>query len=330
MNFKKSVSIIIPNFNGRDLLEIYLPETIEAIASEGVDYEIIVINDGCWDDSNDFLEIHYPQIKIINNPSNMGFSYSCNRGMEIARNELLFFLNSDIKLSPIYFTKLWRYFSNPNTFGVMGKILVPDGKKIEVAARFPQMNGCKLKTDRLFYLSAASTKATPTIFLSGANALVDAKKFRVLGGFDEIYSPFYSEDADLGIRAWKLGWKSYYDHVSTCYHLGSHTTKKYCEKNQVKMVYYRNRMVLHAIHTEDTDLLFWKFQLFLMEVIPKLLIGQIWILQSYLGFRKKKEQIDLSRKFLEQLMNSHNSKKTMPDINNYFFKISKDKNPIWV
>ena len=107
---KKNVSIIIPNFNGANLLKQYLPFTIAAAEKAGMAYEIIVVDDASTDDSVEFIEAHYKDILLVKNSVNKGFSYSCNEGMEVARYELLLFLNSDVKLSPEYFEHQWRYF----------------------------------------------------------------------------------------------------------------------------------------------------------------------------------------------------------------------------
>ncbi|MDP9047030.1 MAG: glycosyltransferase, partial [Bacteroidota bacterium] len=103
MEIRKSISIIIPNYNGIDLLKKYFPFTLEAIKNAGVDYEIIVVDDCSIDNSVEFLRSDYPDTIIIVNPENKGFSYSCNRGIEMARCELILLLNSDVKLMPDYF-----------------------------------------------------------------------------------------------------------------------------------------------------------------------------------------------------------------------------------
>src|SRR5690606_7910518 len=120
---KKNVSIIIPNYNGANLLKQYLPFTIAAAEKAGMAYEIIVVDDASTDDSVEFTQAHYKDILLIKNPINKGFSYSCNEGMKVAQYELLLFLNSDVKLSLEYFENQWRYFENDDTFGVMGRIM---------------------------------------------------------------------------------------------------------------------------------------------------------------------------------------------------------------
>lgn len=330
MGIKKSVSIIIPNFNGLSLLEQYLPYTIEAIEVENVPYEIIVVDDASTDGSVDFLSQNFPQIIIVKNKVNGGFSYTCNKGLEAAKHELCLFLNSDVKLTPGYFSEQWQYFELEDTFGVMGRMLTPDGNRIEGAAKLPVLKGFKIKVNKQFYSTSSNKRKTPTIFLSGANSLVVTKKMRELGGFDEIFTPFYSEDLDLGLRAWRLGWKSYYEHQSICYHLGCHTIKSACKRRKMKSIYFRNRMLLHAIHVESRHLPFWKMQLFLFEVLPKFLIGNFWILKSFLEYKKYSVEIENSRKSLEILMKDHESHVSIFDLEKDFEKSLTFQNPKFI
>lgn len=330
MDLKKSVSIIIPNFNGLNLLQQYLPFTLEAIKNENVPFEIIVVDDASTDDSVGFLKQNFPQVIVHQNKVNKGFSYTCNKGLEAAKYELSLFLNSDVKLTPSYFSDQWHYFQHEDTFGVMGRMLTPDGKRIEGAAKLPVIKGFKLKVNRQFYSTSSNQKKTPTIFLSGANSLVVTEKMRELGGFDEIFTPFYSEDLDLGLRAWRVGWKSYYEHRSICYHLGCHTIKSACKRRKMKSIYFRNRMLLHAIHVENRHLPLWKIQLFLFEVLPKFLIGNFWILKSFLEYKKYGVEIEQSRKSLEILMKDHESHISIFDLEKDFEKSLILQNPKFI
>lgn len=310
---KKSISVIIPNYNGAGLLAEYLPFAIEAVKNAGVAYEIIIVDDKSADDSVGFIRANYPDIKLILNPENRGFSYTCNQGIKTAQYELIFLLNSDVKLTPNYFDHQWKYFSEPDTFGVMGRIMDMEGDGIQDAARMPKFTGLKLKTG-YFYYSNNPDDRLYTLYLSGANALVDAVKLRELGGLDEIYSPFYFEDLDLGIRAWRLGWKCYYEHQSVCRHKLSATTKNYKTSRWVKGVYFRNRFYFHAIHLNGIWLFLYYCQVTLAELLPKLLLGQFWIWKSYRELLVSRKKILLSKTRLKDLMHSHHNNSSLFDV----------------
>lgn len=327
MEFKKSVSIIIPNFNGKKLLEEFLPFTISAIKAESVPFEIIVVDDASSDDSVDFLSQNYPDVVLLQNKLNKGFAITCNVGLQAARHELSLFLNSDIKLDHFYFTQQWKYFELADTFGVMGRMLTPDGNRIEGAAKIPDLNGFMLKVNRQYYSKIQNQHSSPTIFLSGANCLVVTEKAKEINGFNEIFSPFYSEDVDFSIKAWRVGWKSYYEHRSICYHLGSHTIKNTCQKKKIKSIYFRNRMILNAIHVERHHLPFWKIQLLLFEVLPNILFGNFWIVKSFLEYQQQGQEIEISREILRNLMLKYGKKTSLTDLEDFFKKSLAFQNP---
>lgn len=302
---KKSVSIIIPNYNGRLLLEKYLPFTLQAIKTAEVDFEVIIVDDCSSDDSVAYVEHNYPFIKILRNTINNGFSFSCNRGIEAAEKDLALILNSDVKLSANYFEHLWTYFESDSTFGVMGRIIDMGGTHIQDAARMPKKSGLKLKTAWFYYLDEG--KETYSFYLSGANALVDLKKIKELGGFNEIFSPFYCEDMELCLRAWRLNWNCFYEHRAICEHELSASTKDYKTRKWVKMIYFRNRYYLHALHLDGLRLFFWFLQITFIDLVPKLISGKFWLAKSYVLFLKNISTIKVARLQFKQLMHKHNS-----------------------
>ncbi|MBG6235106.1 GT2 family glycosyltransferase [Pedobacter sp. CAN_A7] len=302
---KKSLSVIIPNYNGKHLLESYLPSVFEALENTGVSYELIIIDDASKDDSIPFIKSLYPHITLLVNATNRGFSYTCNQGINIARNELTLLLNSDVRLTHDYFEKQWPYFQHEDTFGVMGRIMSADGSTIEDAARILFYNGCRIKANRFYYSTNNNDKDVYTAYLSGANALIDTKKLKALKGFDEIYSPFSSEDSDLSLRAWLLGWKCYYEHQSICYHQVSGSTKTQIKSAFIKTIYYRNRFIFHAIHLQGWRLKLWPAYALLVEVLPKIMAGKTWMFFSYKQYLQYHTAIERSRNNIKHLRSDH-------------------------
>ncbi|MCQ6959706.1 glycosyltransferase family 2 protein [Mucilaginibacter aquariorum] len=321
---KKSISIVIPNYNGRKLLEEYLPYTLTAIKNAGVDHEIIVVDDASTDESVGFLKTAYPQVKLLVNPQNKGFSYSCNQGINKARCELILLLNSDVKLTPDYFEHQWKYFSADDTFGVMGRIIDMEGDHIQDAARVPKLNGLKLKTDYFYYTTEPNDRLY-TFYLSGANALINAEKLKSIGGFYEIFSPFYCEDMELSIRAWKLNWKCYYEHQAVCRHQMSASTKNYKTARWVKTIYYRNRFYMHAIHLNGLALLGWFLQITFIDMLPKLLIGKWWLWGSYVNLIKNRDEIKVYKKKVSTLLKTNNSHTSIFEVINKIRNAVKGK-----
>ncbi len=326
---KRSISIILPNYNGKHLLEKYLPFTLAAIKNAGVLHEVIVVDDASTDQSIYFLQTNYPEITLIANPKNKGFSHTCNTGIKAAKNELIFLLNTDVKLTPDYFEQQWRYFEREDTFGVMGRIIDMEGDHIQDAARTLAFNGFKLKTNRFFY-SENPADFVPTAYLSGANALIDAQKLKAIGGFNELFSPFYGEDFEMGLRAWRLGWKCWYEHQSICRHQISASTKDYKTKNWVKSIYHRNRFFVHAIHLNGLKLWGWYLQILLLDFIPQLIAGKFWLFESYLQVFQQQARIKSFKEELEDLMKKNGAKRSITNVADEINGLTKNLKIHWL
>jgi GT2 family glycosyltransferase len=309
---KKSISVVIPNYNGEALLPQILPDLYTALKATGLSYEVIVSDDCSPDGSVALLEREYPEVKLIKSKINQGFSPTINKGIFAAQYDLILLLNSDVKLTPDYFKRQLAYFDDKDTFGVMGRIIGWDDEVIQDGGKFPSFHGVKIKTsgnyipehpkdgDRLY-----------SMYLSGANALVSREKIMQLGGFDELFAPFYVEDVELSLRAWRIGWKCFYEHNAVCRHKTSVTIKSKSSKTQIRKIYYRNKMFLHALHLQGGKLFLWHLQL-IPETLIHFVTGRLWYFSSLKMFfssgnkiRASKEQFQSLAQKLNGLLSVH-------------------------
>jgi GT2 family glycosyltransferase len=297
--FSKTISVVIPNYNGHQLLLANLPPLVAALTLAKVEYEIIIVDDFSKDNSIAFLQENYPEIVVIKNDQNLGFSPTINKGIFAAKCELVFLMNSDVQLTGDYFTSQFKYFQSTETFGVMGRIIGVDNDKIQDAGKIQDNNYLKIGGNHNV-IPQRSSSWFATFYLSGANALVDRKKLVQLRGFDNIYAPFYGEDLDLSLRAWKVGWNCYYEHQSICRHPNSVTIIKYNKKAKIKTIVYRNRFIFHAIHLSGIRIMLWHSWITL-QLIFKTLTFNFPFLNGYLAYLKLKKPIRNSKKQLVEL-----------------------------
>jgi len=295
------ISVVIPNYNGTSLFPNTLPPLIKVMKETSLPYEIIVSDDCSTDNSIEYLNQNYPEIKVVRGEVNKGFSRSCNNGIKEARFDLVLLLNSDIILTSGYFSNLFKYFQYDDTFGVMGRIIGWDDDKIQDAARLPEFQGAKAKTSINYLLNPMGEESLYTFYLSGANALVDRRKLQMLGGLDELFSPFYIEDCDLSIRAWRLGWRCYYENRAICRHRTSSTVKIKSKKRFVEIIYNRNKLFLHAIHLGEIQRMFWFVQV-LAELILRCLTFRFSYAISVKLFLQQRKQWKDSRDKFDELM----------------------------
>ncbi|MBX7222339.1 MAG: glycosyltransferase family 2 protein [Blastocatellia bacterium] len=273
------VSIVIPSYNGRHLLERFLPSVVaSAVAYERqtqAPTEIIVVDDGSRDGTVDWLKTAYPErVQCLVQPANRGFSPACNLGFRAARFPIVWLLNNDIETSPNALLPLVPHFSEKEVFAVGCRAyrLGPTGERtteIDGAGRVAEMVRGFWKVYRSYDLlpSYDRTAHGPlyTMMASGGYAAFSTEKLRTLGGFEELLAPFYWEDAELCYRAWKRGWTVRFEPESLVYHQASATIAHQFEPKAVSVVATRNRILMHWIHLHDTW--WWMAHLFMLGLL---------------------------------------------------------------
>jgi GT2 family glycosyltransferase len=303
------ISVVIPNYNGEKLLPQVLPTVYAALNNISIASEIIICDDCSTDETILLLHEKFPGVKVLQNEVNSGFSITANKGIRAARYDWVLLLNSDVKLEPGYFKPLLKYMDRKDVFGVMGRIIGWEDNNIQDGAKYPFFHGVKIKTSGNYLLQdeAAMQNGIYSMYLSGANAFMNKEYFISIGGLNELFSPFYIEDFELSLRAWRLGYTCFYEHNAICRHKTSTTIVSTRKKKQVKKIYNRNKMYLHAIHLDQPNRFLWYLQL-----IPET-IGYFFMLRwsyfqalglfirNYRGVKRSREalgQLSKTRKLL--------------------------------
>ena len=213
--------------------------------------EYAVVDDASTDDSKKFVKTIFPLIKFIELAHNSGFSIAANHGVKNAQNNYVLLLNTDIKVEKDFLTPLLKYFKNDKTFAVSNRAM----KNESIALTKPHQWIFKFGFFREVY-SKKEKKAVYAFGASGGHSLFDRKKFLELGGFDEIFSPFYYEDADLGYRAWKRGYCVFYEPRSVVYHEHQSTIGNSFSKNYINFIVKRNMLVFLWKNLSDFSFIF--------------------------------------------------------------------------
>ncbi len=275
------ISVLIPNWNGKKLLERNLPPLIEAMDYYGGKYEIIVVDDASVDGSAQFIRDTFPSIRVIRLERNRGFPIAANRGVGATIHDLVLLLNSDIRVERNFLLPLLSYFDEERTLAVSNRTMK---NKNTVLTRAHTMEF------RCGFLREAFRKEQnePSLAFgaSGGHGLFDRKKFVELGGFDEIYSPFYHENMDLSYHAWKKGFRMYYEPQSIVHHAYQATIGKAFCKRYIKFIFDRNRLIFTWKNLMDSDLLLQHF-LFLPFYLLRNSIRNPLVFLSFLAALRK-------------------------------------------
>jgi GT2 family glycosyltransferase len=237
-----AASVVIPNWNGRDLLARYLPSVVTALARNPAN-EVIVVDNGSTDDSAAYVTAEFPQVKLVALERNLGFGGGSNAGFREARNDIVVLLNSDMRVEPDFLGPLLEGFADPAVFAVSCQIFFKDPEKIREETGLTQgwwQDGALRVRHRA---DPAVTGLFPCFYGGGGSCAFDRRKFHELGGFDELFAPFYFEDTDLGYMAWKRGWKALYQARSVVYHEHRGTIGKNYGEDFIQGVLKRNALL---------------------------------------------------------------------------------------
>jgi O-antigen biosynthesis protein len=234
-----SASVVIPNWNGRDLLAKYIPSVLEALAGNP-DNEIIVVDNGSEDGSAQFLREYFPSVRVLALDRNLGFGGGSNAGFRAAKNDIVVLLNSDMRVEPDFLPPLLEAFTDEAVFSVACQIFFSDPNKLREETGLTQSwweNGSLRVRHRD---DPAIQVPYPCAYGGGGSCAFDRRKFLELGGFDELLAPFYMEDTDVGYLAWKRGWKVLYQPRSVVYHEHRGTIGKKFSAAQIDLVLKKN------------------------------------------------------------------------------------------
>ena len=221
------IAVVILNWNGKALLERFLPSVLEY--SKGTD--VYVVDNASTDGSVDFLREHYPTIKIVENSTNGGFAKGYNEGLQHVKADVYCLLNSDVEVTPDWLEPIKNTFkTQPEAAIIQPKILDLMQKDhfeyAGAAGGFLDKFGYPFCRGRIFQTIEKDEGQYDDIrevfWATGACMFIKSDVFWSLGGFDEDYFA-HQEEIDLCWRAQNAGHKVFYVGHSHVYHLGGST-----------------------------------------------------------------------------------------------------------
>jgi O-antigen biosynthesis protein len=251
---RRNASIVIPNWNGKELLEKYLPSVVKAMEARPGS-EAIVVDNGSTDGSAEFVADKFPQVKLLRLNQNLGFGGGSNAGVKEARHDIVVLLNSDMRVEADFLAPLLDGFADPDVFAVACQIFFSDPARIReetgLTEGWWQQGALRVRhraDDRV-------NELFPCFYGGGGSCAFDREKFLELGGFDSLYEPFYLEDTDLGYRAWKRGWKVLYQPASVVYHEHRGTIGRMFHGEHIQAVLKKNYILFTWKNIHDFRML---------------------------------------------------------------------------
>jgi GT2 family glycosyltransferase len=253
------VSVIIVNFNTRELLESCLESLYRERASAAM--EVFVVDNGSSDGSADMVRTRFPETRLLLNTTNEGFAHPNNAGIRLSTGRYLFLLNSDTVLLPGAIGALMAFLDGHPGAGACGpRLQYPDGRQQRSVRGFPNIftHLCDmLFLDRLFPGSRVFGRGEMRYFnydvtqevdhVTAAAFLVRREVLDSVGGLDEQFAIYYN-DMDWCFRMKRAGWSIWYvSESAVVHHLGS-TVARVNRDFAFFHVMYENVMMFYQKH----------------------------------------------------------------------------------
>lgn len=260
------LSVVIVNYNVKHFIEQCLYSVIKA--SKGLTSEIFVVDNNSVDGSVELIKEKFPQVKLIVNESNKGFSVANNQAIKLAKGDYVLLLNPDTVVQEDTFTKTLHFMDNhPEAGGLGVKMLdgqgnfAPESKRglpTPMVAFYKMFGFSKLfpnsKRFGKYHLSyLPKDKINQIDIISGAFMLMRKSVLDTIGLLDETFF-MYGEDIDLSYRITKAGYKNYYFPDTQIIHYKGESTKR-SSINYV-IIFYKAMVIFSKKHFSGSNA-FW-------------------------------------------------------------------------
>ncbi|MCA9896658.1 MAG: glycosyltransferase family 2 protein [Ardenticatenaceae bacterium] len=230
-----TLSIVIVNYNTRQLLDDCLASIFAAQAPDG-GLEVIVVDNASRDGSQAMVREKYPTVQLIASEVNRGFSAANNLGVGVANGRSILFLNSDTRVDANALAEPVKYLlDNPTVGALTVRLIYPTGERDPDNHRgFPtpwnaichfsglsKLFPANPRFNGYFQSYADMSQTHPVDVIAGSYMLMPMALCQELGGWDETYF-FYGEDIDFCYRIRQAGYRIiYYPHVAVLHYKGA-------------------------------------------------------------------------------------------------------------
>jgi GT2 family glycosyltransferase len=241
------LSIVLVCWNNK----IYLEPCLASLYTSGMRnlFDVVVVDNGSEDGSQDMLKDRFPEVKIIQNDHNVGLGRASNQGIEATQGRYVLLLNNDTLVDGPSLDALVEFMdTNPECGAVGGRLINPDGSFQAADSKFPSLSEEFLIATRLGTLfwpnfpdRTYSNEVKPVEWLGSACLLLRRAALDKVGLLDERYF-IYGDEADLQYRLKNTGWEVFYLPNVVTIHYGGRSMDRWRRRKMVyrgKMLFFR-------------------------------------------------------------------------------------------
>ncbi|MCR5671173.1 MAG: glycosyltransferase family 2 protein [Butyrivibrio sp.] len=238
----KKVTVVIPNFNGKE----YLDDCLSSLGKQTFrDFDTILVDDGSTDGSASYVKEKWPEVTVIENSGNKGFAAAVNAGIRACESPYVFLLNNDTVCSEEAISSLVKVMDKKQkAFSVQAKMLaLKPPHNIDDCGDYYCALGWAFTPGKDADPSRFSKREALTSACAGA-AMYRRDLFEKVGLFDEAHF-CYLEDVDIGYRARLKGYVNLYEPSSVVYHAGSATSGSRYNEFKVRLTAANNLYLIY-------------------------------------------------------------------------------------
>ena len=227
-----TIDIIIPSTNGLELFKKHLPSAISNTPNLN---KIIIIDNASTDDSIVYAKSLSSKVEVIRNNTNKVYTAAINQGAKRSNADLIIVLNNDVHVFKGYLDNALKLFKDPKLFAVTFN---------EEESSYPEI--C-WKGKFEYQKSRVKDKLALSPLASGGSAIFRKSIWDEIGGFNEVYSPGYWEDIDLGWTAWRSGYEILFDPSAKVKHQHESTFSQ-TNQSKLQLIKERNELLFNWQH----------------------------------------------------------------------------------
>jgi GT2 family glycosyltransferase len=188
-------TVVIPTFNGRDILA----EALASLEEQTVEHDVVVVDNASTDGTRELVAARFPQVHVVALDENLGFGRAVNRGVEAVETEVVVLVNNDAVCNPDFLERLLEPLADERVGMVAGVLLQQDRPELVDSAGI-ELDTTLRSWDAFWNRPVADLDGAPDpVGPCGGAAAYRTQAYRDAGGFDETFFAYW-EDVDLALR----------------------------------------------------------------------------------------------------------------------------------
>jgi N-acetylglucosaminyl-diphospho-decaprenol L-rhamnosyltransferase len=275
------VSIVLVCWNNKAYVDPCLVSLYEAGLTSS--FDVVVVDNGSTDGSQEMLREKYPEVMLIQNDYNVGLGKASNQGIEATNGRYILLLNNDTLVNGPSLQAMFDLMDQtPDAGAVGGRLLNPDGSFQSSYASFSTLweefllaSGIAAKFWDGYPLNGHADQVKTVGWMSSACLLIRRSTLGEVGLLDETYF-IYGDETDLQYRIQKAGWKAYYLPQATTIHFGSVSTKRWPRRRMI----YRGKMLFYQKNYGPVRTILLRFMLAVISLAKMLYWSVAWLLPA--------------------------------------------------